>query len=275
MSKGDIDKAIKKIQNIKRVGAVIAKSAPLLNELEDGLKFFKSAKSLAPPYDTKYQGLASDWANVIDEIDIASIRDEVIFSGVGIGLSAMNAASGSMRQDILSDSPEETTGLVHFQNNLFELKQKKHNDEGIGVFLNKLAPYVNVLFDEAILAHQKWENEIDSLKTFGLAMRTLIEKFKGELNKLRVAKSKRAHGKIPGFSWNKMAKEINRQEPGVEKALLLQKPIHENLHSDMSEFMKDGILKGKKLSNTDIESYWLDVKDHIWSISLLVDQTLL
>lgn len=275
MSKSDIDEALRVVQNIKRVGKVIAEAAPWLNELEEGLVFFKSADSLTPPYDTKYQSMASDWAKSICEMDLESISDEIMLSGIGGGLSAMNSASGSMRHDVLEAPANETASLAQFQSTLFELKLKKDNNREIGKFLNKLAPYVSVLFDDALLAHDKWKNEIDSLKTFGLAMRTLIEKFKGELNKLRVEKSLRPNGKIPGFSWNKMAREIKREGPGVEKALLLQKPIHENLHNDMSEFLKDGILRGKKLSTKDIESYWLDVKDHIWSISLLLDQTLL
>jgi len=275
VSKSDIDEALRVVQNMKRVGIVIANAAPWLNELEEGLEFFKSARSLTPPYDTKYQSMASDWSKSICEIDVESISNEIIMSGIGGGLSAMNSASGSMRHDVLEAPANDIARLTQFQSTLFELKSKKDNDKGIRIFLDKLAPYLSVLFDEALLAHDKWKNEIDSLKTFGLAMRTLIEKFKGELNKLRVPISQRSNGKIPGFSWYKMAKEIKRKGPGIENALIAQKTIHENLHSDMSEFMKDGMLKGKELSTSDIESYWLDVKDHIWSISLLVDQTLL
>jgi hypothetical protein len=94
-------------------------------------------------------------------------------------------------------------------------------------------------------------------------MRNFIERFKGELNKLRMKTGD--YKKQPKISWNKMAKDICKNKSIVKKTFLQQRTACTDLHSDLSQILKKGKLYDSNVSKEDIDDYWRKIKSFIKS----------
>ena len=269
-----LNQALSNIQKLKRVNKVLSDSATQINELEEKLDWFIGAGNLSPELAEQYYDIAEEFADVVNSFDLNTISDRIIASGIGVGTSATNAASGSLYTQI-SKITGENKELYKLQNKLTVLYQTRNHDDEIREFLVILSSDLGKDFDEARDQYEKWKSGAVNLKFYGLAVRNLMEHFKGALNKLRVSKSQRISAKIPSFSWRQMTKSVKLNEKGVEKALLQEQNIHLQLHRELSGFMKQGTLSGKTLSPDEVESYWLKLKEHIWAISLLIDPSVL
>ena len=117
-------------------------------------------------------------------------------------------------------------------------------------------------------SHAKWKAGAIDNYVFATDIRDFQDVFKGCLRDAWVTAAKL---KDPEFSWDKMSETLGKEGGGCKKSLLGVKGVERRLHDKFSGILK----KTKEASSDDMESFFKEYIEHVYSICNLIDMDLM
>ena len=235
MSIEKIKEARQKIENLLGLGNEVLKATPILTDLDEKLKWAEEIQESSIPKKQDVIKCLENTAEGIINWDIPNFSYSDASGSLGQGYSGYTETVMKLSQIYIKTQNSDTHKF------LLKYNSVKASTEEINTIVNLLNDFKQELADNFITVqntYDQWDKGLKTSSDLCKDIRNFLEQFKGELNKLRVPKEKREMGAIPEFSWPKMAKAIVRKGKGYINSLMTQKSVHENLHKDLSYFLK-------------------------------------
>ena len=262
---------IEKLKKWKEFSRKVSDATPDLNETINTFEFFLSDNIQNVSFSRRITDETLELVNFVDEWTLDNFTVSDAASATSICSSACslifdevkgNSANSYSRQRTpnLGENWSINSILDDYRNFSDEITEDKNIED----LLTKIGSESVTEFKRLKKTYNQYKDSMRNVSDVAKDMRNFIERFRGELNKLRMKTGD--YKKQPKISWNKMAKDICKNKNIVKKIFMQQRTTYIALHSDLSQILKKGKLHDRNVSKEDIDDYWRKIKYFIKSL---------
>jgi hypothetical protein len=261
----DLEKARNKINEFLKLGDEIQKASPYLTDLRANIDWYENVINELP------DNLDSLISNI--EVPISNILNFNYSSFSVIDASGTTAAFYSNSGDTKTIIQSYGSSHYHLINEYDEInKTEKLIDRILPELAQFKTEYQEVslfnLLSEAKETYSKWKAELVPNSILASDIRAFQDVFNGTLHRARVHTYNPIPKSYPDRSWPKMAEALAKKEQGSLKSLLKLQGNEQRLHLAFTEILK----KTKEVDRIEMEGYFKDYIEHIYSIIFLIDE---